>query len=337
MHLLRIENLHTHFDAQPEPLRAVSGVSLTLAPGRTLALVGESGCGKSLTALSTLRLLPPGARIAGGRVILGDLDLTALSDAALREIRGDRVSMIFQEPMTSLNPVLPIGWQVAEPLRLHRRRRGGSARNAIGASNAAARRRAIELLELVGIPDPARRAAAFPHELSGGMRQRAMIAMALACEPDVLIADEPTTALDVTIQAQILKLIREMQLRLDMAVLLITHDLAVVSQVADDVAVMYAGKIVESGPTAAVLASPLHPYTRGLLRCTPRLPNHGEPGCQRGSRLPVIEGEPPRLGMASACAFEPRCELGRGVEQCRNRTPLLEERLPGHHCACWKT
>jgi peptide/nickel transport system ATP-binding protein len=334
--LLRIENLHTHVtDGDGRALSAVAGVSLSLERGQTLALVGESGCGKSLTAASIPRLLPPGARIAHGAIWFDGRDLVTLPEAALRRLRGDRIAMMFQEPMTCLNPVLSIRAQLTEVLRLHRRLAGRAARS-----------RAVALLDQVGLREPERRAREFPHQLSGGMRQRVMIAMALACEPDLLIADEPTTALDVTIQAQILELLRDLQRRREMAMLFITHDLGVVAELADEVAVMYAGRIVEHAPTARLFSAPRHPYTRGLLDCTPRIESAepdaaGEPpsGRNLARRLPVIPGEVPDLRHRPAgCAFHPRCELAGAEPRCQGDIPPLEpvHGAPGvHTCACW--
>lgn len=319
--LLRIENLHTHFETSAGVVRAVDGVSLEIAPGETVALVGESGCGKSLTALSILRLVPPPGRIVRGRIWLDGRDLLAVSESEMRKVRGGRIAMIFQEPMTSLNPLLTIGEQIDEASRLH----GGSSRDA-------ARRRTIELLQRVGISAPQQRSRDYPHQLSGGMRQRAMIAMALAGEPELLIADEPTTALDVTIQAQILARLLEIQQRSRLALLFITHDLTVVAQIADVVGVMYAGRIVEQAPAQQLLARPQHPYTRALLRCAPRL----VPG-RPGEPLPVIPGEVPGASQRPpGCAFHPRCELGRADAECTSREPPLQTTGDGRACACWK-
>jgi oligopeptide/dipeptide ABC transporter ATP-binding protein len=319
--LLRIENLQTHFATAAGTHRAVDGVSFEIAAGQTLALVGESGCGKSLTALSILRLVPPPGRVVAGRVCFDGHELLALPESAMRAVRGNRIAMIFQEPMTSLNPLLTVGQQIDEPLRLHARM---SAR--------AARQRSIELLRRVGIPAPEQRYRHHPHELSGGMRQRAMIAMALACEPELLIADEPTTALDVTIQAQILALLHELRRQKGLALLFITHDLAVVAQIADVVCVMYAGRVVEQAPVGQLFARPCHPYTQALLQCTPRL-GPGTPG----QRLPVIPGELPRAGQRPAgCSFQPRCGLGRADEQCQFHEPPLQRVGDVHACACWK-
>jgi peptide/nickel transport system ATP-binding protein len=346
--LLRIENLQTHFDTPAGVLRAVDGVSLAIAPAQTLALVGESGCGKSLTALSILRLVPPPGRIAGGHVWFDDRDLLALPEREMRAMRGNRMAMIFQEPMTSLNPLLRIGPQIDESLRLHR---WSSAR--------AARQRTVELLRRVGLPAPEQRRRDYPHQLSGGMRQRVMIAMALACGPELLIADEPTTALDATIQAQILALLHELQRQSGLALLFITHDLAVVAQIADVVCVMYAGRIVEQAPVTELFAQPRHPYTQALLRSTPRAKRCQEPFVRstlraaprqkvpdtffladtflHAGRLPVIPGDVPRAGQRpTGCPFHPRCELGRADAQCNSEEPPLRAVGAAHTCACWK-
>jgi oligopeptide/dipeptide ABC transporter ATP-binding protein len=302
----------------------VDGVSLEVQRGRTTALVGESGCGKSITSLAVMGLLPGVARISGGRIEFDGVDLSRQSPDELRRLRGDRIAMIFQEPMTALNPVLRVGEQIAEPLRVHR-----------GLAARAARERTVELLQRVGIPEPQQRVDAYPHEMSGGMRQRVMIAMAIACEPALLIADEPTTALDVTIQAQILALLRELQRQSGMAILLITHDLAVVAEFADRASVMYAGKIVESGPVRELLDSPRHPYTQALLRSMPVLDAVVVNEDGRG-RLPVIPGEVPRPhNRPGGCAFHPRCELGRNDAKCASQTP--EPTVASDRAwACWK-
>src|SRR5881394_2203644 len=293
--LLEVEDLRTHFFTRDGVVRAVDGVSFTIQPGETLALVGESGCGKSVTSLSILRLIasPPG-RIVSGAIRFGGRDLLALSEPDMRKVRGNEISMIFQEPMTSLNPVLTVGSQIAEALVLHR----GLARN-----DAAAR--AVEMLRLVNIPEAARRATEYPHQMSGGMRQRVMIAMALACDPKLLIADEPTTALDVTIQAQILELLDGLRKSRELAVLLITHDLGVVAEVADRVAVMYTGRIVEESPVEELFARPKHPYTEGLLRSVPKLTSTQ---VIQKERLETIEGVVPSpTDLPPGCHFAPRC------------------------------
>ncbi len=321
--LLSVRDLRTHFDLDEGVAKAVDGVSFDVRRGKTLGLVGESGCGKSVTSLSILRLIasPPG-RTVGGRVLLAGTDLLALPEAEMRKIRGDAISMIFQEPMTSLNPVLTIGHQIAEVLVLHR-----------GLSRDEAGQRAIEMLKLVHMPEPKRRVQQYPHELSGGMRQRVMIAMALACEPRLLIADEPTTALDVTIQAQILDLMRELKERTGAAIMLITHDLGVVAEMAERVVVMYAGRKVEEAPVAQLFARPRHPYTRGLLDSIPKLSGgRGAPGL----RLSEIAGTVPSLAEPIVgCAFAPRCAYATG--RCRAEYPPLEEKLPRHSVACWES
>lgn len=323
MALLEIKDLHTEFRTPAGVARAVNGVSMSLDRGETLAVVGESGCGKSVTAFSVMRLIqdPPG-RITGGKIIFDGTDLLTLGAADMRRIRGDRISMIFQEPMTSLNPVFTIGDQIAEAVLLHR-----------GVGRAAAWARAVELLDLVRIPEAKRRASDYPHRLSGGMRQRAMIAMALACEPDLLIADEPTTALDVTIQAQIMELIRSLQAELGMAIMLITHDLGVVAEAAQRVVVMYAGRKVEEAPVEALFADPRHPYTKGLLASLPhRAFSDSDTGAPR--RLQEIPGMVPSLfDMPKGCAYAPRCPLA--MERCRTDQPALSAVGDGRLVACF--
>jgi oligopeptide/dipeptide ABC transporter ATP-binding protein len=316
--LLELRELRTEFRTEAGLLRAVDGVSFVLRSGETLALVGESGSGKSVTALSILRLVaePPG-RVAGGEIRFRGRDLLRLSPRELRAIRGREISMIFQEPMTSLNPVFTCGRQVAEVLELHQ-----------GLARAAARAQAIELLRRVGIAAPEHRVDEYPHQVSGGMRQRVMIAMALACRPAVLIADEPTTALDVTIQAQILELLADLKRELGMAVLLITHDLGVVAETADRVAVMYAGQVVELADVRALFSRPLHPYTAGLLASLPRL------GSARG-RLRAISGQvPDPLAFPGGCRFHPRCPVA--IEKCRSAIPPLEAFPDGRSSRCWR-
>ncbi|HEX5638817.1 MAG TPA: ABC transporter ATP-binding protein [Burkholderiaceae bacterium] len=319
--LLRVDNLKTHFHTRDGIVRAVDGVSFDVMPGETLAVVGESGCGKSVTAMSILRLLPmPPARIAAGRIEFDGRNLLDLSEPDMRKVRGNAISMIFQEPMTSLNPVLTIGRQIAEALVLHR-----------GLSEKAALSRAAEMLRKVHIPEAERRLAQYPHELSGGMRQRVMIAMALACGPRLLIADEPTTALDVTIQAQILELMRELREETGASMILITHDLGVVAEVAHRVVVMYAGRKVEEAPIAELFAAPRHPYTRGLLGSMPHL---GDSVNETGKRLVEIPGMVPSLkDPAPGCLFAPRCP--NAGERCAAEVPPLELHAPGHWAACW--
>ena len=311
--LLEVSGLVTEFGSDGAAVRVVDGVSFDIAPRTTLGVVGESGSGKSMTALSILRLVPPPGRIASGAIRYAGRDLLALSPAEMRAIRGNRIAMIFQEPMTSLNPVLTAGEQVAEAVRLHQ-----------GASRRAARAVAIEMFRRVGIPSPEDRVDAYPHQLSGGMRQRVMIAMALACRPDLLIADEPTTALDVTIQAQILDLLRELQRELGMSILLITHDLGVVAECCDEVAVMYAGRIVERARTEVLFAAPRHPYTAGLLRSVPGAapgPADGAPAGERG-RLVEIPGMVPAMeALPMGCKFADRCSAVG--ERCRTEEPPL--------------
>jgi oligopeptide/dipeptide ABC transporter ATP-binding protein len=287
--LLRVSHLTTVFDTKRGPVNAADDISFEIRAGETLGLVGESGSGKSVTALSIMRLLQPPGRVAAGRILFTGRDLLTLPEREMRSIRGAEISLIFQEPMTALNPVFTIGDQIAETLLVHKR-----------ATRRAARAKAIELLEAVRIPDASARIGDYPHQLSGGMRQRVLIAMALACRPSLVIADEPTTALDVTIQAQILELLRDMKRALNLSLLLITHDLGVVAETADRVAVMYAGRIVETGPVRAILRTPQHPYTRGLLASIP--------GAAPGQRLQAIEGSVPSLGaLPPGCAFHPRC------------------------------
>jgi peptide/nickel transport system ATP-binding protein len=319
MALLEVENLQTHFRTPGGVNRAVDGVSFHVEEGETLAVVGESGCGKSVTANSILRLIPePPGKIAG-RIRFQGTDLLTLSDRAMRDIRGNAISMIFQEPMTSLNPVLSIGRQLGETLRLHQ-----------GLGKSAAEARAVEMLTLVGISEPRRRVKEYPHQLSGGMRQRVMIAMALACNPKLLIADEPTTALDVTIQAQILDLMRDLKKRVGAAIVLITHDLGVVAEVAERVMVMYAGRKVEEAPVAKLFRNPRHPYTQGLLGAVPKL---GSSLSGAESRLAEIPGLVPDLRQRlTGCVFAGRC--AQATDLCRNVAPALEMKGTGHLAAC---
>ena len=320
--LLEVEGLKTHFFTRDGVVRAVDGVSFSVHAGETLAIVGESGCGKSVTSLSILRLIasPPGRTVAGSIRFEGR-ELLALPEPDMRKVRGNEISMIFQEPMTSLNPVLTIGRQIAEALVLHR-----------GLARAAANARAVEMLAVVNIPEPARRVREYPHQLSGGMRQRVMIAMALACSPKLLIADEPTTALDVTIQAQILDLMRALKEKTGAAIVLITHDLGVVAEMAQRVVVMYAGRKVEEAPVAELFARPRHPYTQGLLHSIPRL---GATLAGKRNRLEEIRGMVPSMREAiPGCVFAPRCAYA--TERCRTEYPPLEQKAEGHVVACWE-
>ena len=324
--LLEVSDLGTWFYTRQGIVKAVDGVDFEVAAGETLAIVGESGCGKSMTALSLLRLIPdPPGRIVSGSIKLAGRDLLKISEEEMRDVRGNEISMIFQEPMTSLNPVMTIGKQISEALILHR-----------DMDRKQAMKRAIEMLELVRIPEPAQRAKEYPHQLSGGMRQRAMIAMALACNPKVLIADEPTTALDVTIQAQILELIVELQREFSAAVILITHDLGVVAETAHRVIVMYAGRKVEEATVGELFAKPLHPYTVGLMNSIPRLDLMRGQTDRSNERLQEIPGiVPPLFDLPPGCAFAPRC--GRADDKCRSERPAYEEKQPGHWAACWHT
>ena len=319
MAFLEVKDLQVHFRAQDGINRAVDGVSFHVNEGETLAIVGESGCGKSVTSMSLLRLIPPHVGRVAGSVRYGEIDLLNASDAMLRRIRGNEISMIFQEPMTSLNPLLTVGRQVGETLRLHQ-----------GLDRQEAHARTVEMLAKVGIPEPARRAREFPHQLSGGMRQRVMIAIALACGPRLLIADEPTTALDVTIQAQILGLMQSLKEGTGTSIILITHDLGVVAESAQRVMVMYAGRKVEEAPVGALFARPLHPYTQGLLGAVPRLGSSLQGGA---STLTEIPGQVPSLKRKlSGCTFAGRCS--QAMDVCRQLTPAIEEKQPGHYAAC---
>ena len=322
--ILEVRDLHTQFNTLDGVVRAVDGVSFEVAKGETLGIVGESGCGKSVTAMSILRLIPPETgRIASGSIKFEGEELTTLPEEAMKRLRGHRISMIFQEPMTSLNPVLTVGTQIAENVVRH-----------MGVPWRAARDRACEMLDLVRIADARRRLDEYPHQLSGGMRQRVMIAMALSCDPQVLIADEPTTALDVTIQAQILELIVELQREFSAAVILITHDLGVVAETARRVIVMYAGRKVEEAEVGELFARPLHPYTSGLLASIPRLDlMRGEVDRKTG-RLQEIPGiVPPLFDLPQGCAFAPRCS--KADDHCRRERPAYEEKRTGHWAACW--
>jgi peptide/nickel transport system ATP-binding protein len=321
--VIEVQDLQTYFYTRAGLVKAVDGVSFSLGRGEMLAVVGESGCGKSVTALSLMRLVadPPG-RIVGGSVRLGDVDLVGLDEAAMRLVRGKEISMIFQEPMTSLNPVMTVGRQIAEAIMLHE-----------VSSRRAALARTVEMLQLVGIPEPQQRVREYPHQLSGGMRQRAMIAMALACNPKVLIADEPTSALDVTIQAQILDLISKLRAELGTAVILITHDLGVVAETAERVIVMYAGRKVEEAPVDDLFAHPMHPYTRGLISSIPRLAAMRREKA-RAERLQEIPGIVPALSnLPRGCSFAPRCAFAS--DTCRREYPAYEAKRAGHWAACW--
>jgi peptide/nickel transport system ATP-binding protein len=318
--LLDVRALRTHLRTPEGLVRAVDGVSFAIAPGRTLGIVGESGCGKSVTALSILGLVPrPPAELIDGEIWFDGRDLLRLEARALQDLRGDRIAMVFQEPMTSLNPAYSVGEQIIEAILRH---------DPVG--RPAARQRAIELMQRVGIPAPERRIDDYPHRLSGGMRQRAMIAMALACRPQLLIADEPTTALDVTIQAQILDLLRDLRRDHDMALILITHDLGVVAELCDEVVVMYGGKVVERAAVDALFARPQHPYTIGLLGSLP-----GARGADGAERLAAIEGTPPNpIALPAGCRFHPRCPFAE--PRCRQAEPALAEIVAGHEAACWR-
>ncbi len=316
--LLQVKGLRTQFFTQDGVVNAVNGISYDLAEGETLGIVGESGCGKSVGVLSVMRLIPqPPGRIVGGEVLFGGRDLLKINEAEMRQVRGNKVAMVFQDPMTSLNPVLTINQQVSEALQLH-----------MGMDKAQARKRTIELLEMVNIPKAAERIDDYPHQFSGGMRQRVMIAMALSCNPQLLIADEPTTALDVTIQAQITDIVKRLRQEMGMAIIWITHDLGVVAGLADRVMVMYAGYIIEKADVKDLYADPRHPYTLGLLRSIPRL------DAQRKSKLTPIEGLPPDLiQMPKGCPFEARCAYA--IERCKHENPQLESVAHRHQVACW--
>ncbi len=318
--LLQVNNLKTYFFTEDGVVKAVDGVDLVVYPGEVLGLVGESGCGKSVTSLSIMRLIGVPGRIVEGQILFDGKDLVQISEAEMRQIRGNRISMIFQQPQSALNPVFRVGDQIAEALIIHQNLKPDEAR-----------RRAVDMLRMVGIPDPERRANAYPHELSGGMAQRVMIAMALACTPDLLIADEPTTALDVTIQAQILDLMRHLRNQVGAAVILITHDLGVIAEMADRVAVMYAGEIVEESPVAALFDEPHHPYTVALLGSMPVLGEVRE-------RLEVIPGSVPNLiNLPPGCRFAPRCQarLEYNLSICTEQRPLLVNLKEGHKVRCW--
>jgi peptide/nickel transport system ATP-binding protein len=319
--LLDVQDLKTHFFTDEGVVRAVDGVDLHIDQGETLGVIGESGCGKSVTALSIMRLIPqPPGRIVAGRILYNGRDLASLSAKQMRRVRGKEISMIFQDPMTSLNPVFTCGEQIAEVLMLHE-----------GLDRRAAMDRAVEMLKLVRIADAERRATEYPHQLSGGMRQRVMIAISLACNPKLLVADEPTTALDVTIQAQILELLNELKRKLNMAVMLITHDMGVIAETAQRVVVMYAAKVAEEATVADLFAEPLHPYTQGLLRSIPRI----DLAATDRRRLETIPGTVPTLKgpRAPGCPFASRCPFVKPV--CTEKDPLMKEVKPGHRVACW--
>ncbi len=316
MALLEVKSLSSSFFTAEGEVRAVDGVSFSIEAGKLMGLVGESGSGKTASALSIMRLLPQSARITGGEILFEGRDLVKIPEPEMRRVRGARIAMIFQEPMTSLNPVLTIGSQIAEAVRLHQ-----------NAARRTARERAIEALRMVGIADPERRVDDYPHQLSGGMRQRVMIAMALSCTPRLLIADEPTTALDVTIQAQILDLIRELQSRFKLAVILVTHDLGIVAEYADEVTILYAARVMEQAPCEELFRNPLNPYTRGLLESIPSA------GGDRQRRLRAIPGTiPSALHPPPGCRFHPRCPMA--VPECARVVPPLEEKAPRHYAAC---
>jgi oligopeptide transport system ATP-binding protein len=316
--LLEVKNLETQFITPHGRVRAVNGVSFSLGSQETIGLVGESGCGKSVTMLSVLRLIPsPPGLVSGGSALFHNQDLLKMSDEEMRRVRGAQISMVFQDPMTSFNPLLTIGRQITEPLETH-----------LGMTKADSKKRAVELLDLVGIPRPQERINDYPHQFSGGMRQRAMIAMALSCRPQILIADEPTTALDVTIQAQIVNLVRDLRREFGMAVIWITHDLGIIANLAQRVIVMYGGYFIEEAPVKELFSHPQHPYTLGLLGSLPRMDK------DRSDPLDTIEGLPPVLKeIPSYCPFAPRCKFV--MEQCRHANPELRVVSPGHRVACW--
>jgi peptide/nickel transport system ATP-binding protein len=319
--LLDVKGLKTYFFTDEGVVRAVDGIDLHIDKGETLGVVGESGCGKSVTALSIMRLIPqPPGKIVEGEIRYGGVNLVDLPASKMRKIRGKEISMIFQEPMTSLNPVFTVGEQIAEALRLHE-----------GLGRREAMERTVQMLKLVHIPNAERRVKEYPHQLSGGMRQRIMIAMALSCNPKLLIADEPTTALDVTIQAQILELLNELKSKLKMAVMLITHDMGVIAETAQRVVVMYAAKVAEEAPVGELFKEPLHPYTQGLLRSIPRI----DLAAIERRRLETIPGTVPTLkgDIAPGCRFAPRCPFVKGV--CTDKDPVIKEVKPGHKVACW--
>ena len=317
--ILKVNNLSVSFFTEDGTAKAVQDVSFAIKKGKTFALVGESGCGKSVTALSIMRLIPtPPGEIVNGEIFFGTRDLLTLNQKRMRGIRGNKIAMIFQEPMTSLNPVYTIGDQIIEAIKLHQTK-----------NTEEAWADAVQMLRRVGIPDPQQRVSEYPHQMSGGMRQRVMIAMAISCEPSVLIADEPTTALDVTIQAQILDLLDQLQEQNQMSILLITHDLGIVAERADDVAVMYASRLAEIADAKSLFDDPLHPYTQGLLKSLPRLDFQGR-------RLHTIPGNVPEpLHFPTGCKFHPRCPLGCDDRRCQTNEPELREVRPGRYVACW--
>lgn len=318
--VLEVRDLSIHFETRNGVAKVIENLDFSLMPGEVLGIVGESGCGKSMTALSIMGLIPmPPGKVAKGEIILNGRNLLGLSPAEMRKVRGNEVAMVFQEPMTALNPVFTIGEQIAETVMAHQ-----------DCSHREAMARAVEMLRLVGIPSPDRRAAAFPHELSGGMRQRVMIAMALVCEPDLLICDEPTTALDVTVQAQVLDLLRELRDRTGTAIIMITHDMGVVAEMADKVLVMYAGRKVEEGSTRDIIRRPTHPYTEGLIRCVPALKSD----FTGAEDLPEIPGIVPALtALGTGCVFAPRCALA--IEKCEKSIPAETPIGDGHSVSCW--
>ncbi len=320
--ILQVSDLKTHFETRNGTVKAVDGVSVEVNRGDTLGIVGESGCGKTVLALSIMRLIPePPGRIVSGSIVFDGTDLIGLDEDAMRNLRGREISMIFQEPMNSLNPVLKIGDQVSEAIRLHQ-----------GLSKKDSLERALEMLKLVGMPSPEERLKNYPHQMSGGMRQRVMIAMALSCNPRLMLADEPTTALDVTIQAQIIELINEMKKKVGTSVILITHDLGVIAEAAQYAAVMYAGKVVEYCSVSTLFSNPLHPYTEGLMDSTP---NIGEIPDDKEERLNVIPGTVPNLySLPVGCSFQERCPYAMKI--CKEREPELKEKVSGHQVRCWK-
>lgn len=321
--ILEIQGLKTYFETARGTIKAVDGVDLSLEKGDTLGVVGESGCGKTVLSLSIMKLVPkPAGRIVAGKIIFNGTDLVSLDESSMRGIRGKDISMIFQEPMTSLNPVLKIGDQVSEVIRIHQ---GLSAREALT--------QAVDILRMVGIPAPEQRAGEYPHQMSGGMRQRVIIAMAIACRPKLILADEPTTALDVTIQAQILDILNKLKEELETSVVLITHDLGVIAETARNVAVMYAGKVVEYSDVKSLFSDPLHPYTEGLLQSVPKI--NRLTACDKNGYLRTIPGSVPSLySLPPGCSFQDRCPAV--TEKCRRDEPLLKEVSPGHFSRCWR-